>query len=343
MSGKLVINVKAIRRNILKIKKQTKGSLFCAVVKAQCYGIGIGLCRYIKDSVDYWAVACISEAQQVAEISDKPILVLSPPDKEEYEQVPILPRNIEYAVDSLDVLKFIIDKKINCKIHIAVNTGMNRYGTDYELFISMLHLLKSQDSVKLAGVFSHFCKNDSKVMKEQYNRFKPFVEVAKRFDNNVLCHISNSNGISYPLDMVRVGIGLYSNNDFDSLQLISYIKNIRDVPVGQCVGYRQSYKATENIRVAVVPLGYADGIMRKQGGGYVIIENMKCKIIGDICMDCFMVDITKCKSAQIKSRVVIWGKMHKYSINICKVATKCDTISYELLSRIGGRVKRVYK
>lgn len=343
MSGKLIIRIKAIRQNILEIKKQTKGSLFCAVVKASCYGMGTGLCKHIGDIVDYWAVACITEAKEVAEISNKPILVLSPPDEAEYKMLDSLPRNIEYAVDSIDVLKYIIKLQAECKIHIAINTGMNRYGIDYATFIKMLELLKSQDKVKLVGVFSHFYKNTKRVMQKQYSAFKPFIKIAKEYNPNIICHIANSHGVDYPLDMVRVGIGLYKVNTTQIIQLTSYIKNIREICKGEAVSYGAHFVANKKIRVAVVPLGYADGIMRKQGGGYVLIENKKCKMIGDICMDCFMVDITGCKKAKVGDKVVVLGKMHKYSINICQIAKKCGTISYELLTRLGSRIQRVYK
>ena len=343
MSGKLIVNLKPIRQNILNIKKQIKGSLFCAVVKASCYGMGIGLCKHIDELVDYWAVACITEAKQVAEISNKPILVLSPPDKDEYCQLKSLPTNIECAIDNIEVLRHIIKQKLECKIHIVINTGMNRYGTDYITFIKMLELLKNQHKVKLVGVFSHFYKSTKRVKQKQYNAFKPFIKIAKQYNPSVLCHIANSQGIDYPLDMVRVGIGLYKVHTSQIIQLQSYIKSIRDIGKGEAVSYGAHFVAGKPTRVAVVSLGYADGIMRKQGGGYVLINNAKCKIIGDICMDCFMVDITKCKNTAVGDKVIILGKMHKHSINVCQNAKKCDTISYELLTRLGSRIQRVYK
>lgn len=343
MSGKLIINVKQIKQNIKDIKHQTQGALFCAVVKANCYGLGIKLCKYIEEDIDYWAVCNLTEAKQLSSISRKRILVLSPIDKYDYKRILLLPSNIEYTVDSIQVLDYLINHNIKCNIHIAVNTGMNRYGTDYKPFIKMVDKLKAQNIVTLVGIYSHFYKNTKETMNQQYLKFLPFVNMAKQYKGDIICHISNSHGVSYPLDMVRVGIGLYNLQANKSIKLISYVKNIRTIHKGDIVSYEAKFIANKPTKVAVIPLGYADGIMRKLGGGYVFINNNKCKIIGNICMDCFMVDVTNCKNIKVGDKVLILGKLHKGCINICQVAQKCGTINYELLCRLGNRIKRVYK
>ena len=344
MSGKLIIDVKNVRENISKIKSQCKGSLFCGVVKANCYGVGIGLCAHLYDLVDYWAVANTREAKELAKISDKPILVLSPlsylelSDTDIYKQ-----RNIEYAIDSIDVLKHLIKHKRSISIHIAVNTGMNRYGVDYAIFTKMLHMLSKQRYVLLKGVFSHFYSCRQEDMDNQYKRFIMFADKAKKQYKDVICHISNSAGLAYNLDMVRVGIAMYGTADTDCISLESEVKAVRCVNKGENISYNAHFAAEKDMRVAVIPLGYADGIMRRYGGGCVLINGKACPVVGDICMDCFMVDISLVDDVQVGDCVTIIGKSDKLSVNICQIATKCDTINYEVISRLGSRIERIYK
>ena len=343
MGGKLIVNVKNIKNNILNIKARTNGSLFCAVVKANCYGFGINLCKYLEDVVDYFAVATITEARELASIVNKRILVLTPPSVKELDDKLQEYKNIEFAIDNIDTLKGLVSNKNNYKVHIAVNTGMNRHGVNYEEYLKMLYIIKRSHNVSLIGVFSHFYSNENNVMDNQYNRFKAFVCVAKEYNKNILCHLSNSRGLDYSLDMVRVGIGMYGIQTTDCFRLESNIISIRTIYKGDVVGYNADYVANKKVVVAVVPLGYADGIMRAMGGGNVLINGKICSIIGNICMDCFMVDVSKCNNVKVGDKVVIVGSMNKKNINICQMAAQCDTICYELLSRFGNRICREYR
>lgn len=343
MSGRLIVNVNKIRENILNIKARINSSLFCAVVKANCYGFGIDLCKHIEDIVDYFAVATLAEARELAKIINKRILVLTPPSICEIKGYKDIPVNIEFAVDSKQTLEWLVSRKHEYRIHIAVNTGMNRHGINYTDYIEMLDVVKGCKGISLVGVFSHLYSVIKEDINKQYNRFLPFIDAAKKMNKDIICHLSNSSGLIHCLDMVRVGIGMYNVEDTDCFRLESRILNIRTIDKGEVIGYNAHFVAKSKMRVAVVPVGYADGIMRAMGGGNVIINGKLCTIVGDICMDCFMVDVSNCGAAKVGDRVVIIGSTNKQSINICQIATKCDTICYELLSRIGSRIQRVYK
>ena len=336
MSGTLFVDVNKIKVNILDVKEKTKAK-FCAVVKANAYGIGIQIAKYIDNMVDYYAVACVSEANELARITQKNILILSPPNLQEIAQ--IAHNNICFAVDSIDILKNLAKANQKYNVHICVNTGMNRFGTDYKTFCKMLNIIKTAHNIELLGVFSHFYADDN-YSKQQANLFNKFERKAHKKFANIICHIANSQNLNYCYDMVRVGIGLYGKEQ-ECLTLQSAIKEIRTIQKGQVVSYNVKYCATKTTKIAVVPLGYADGISRNMTGKYVLVAGTKCQIVGSVCMDCFMVDVSSV-NAKIGDKVIIFGQDNNEQINVCQIALWCDTICYEILTRIGSRVQRKY-
>lgn len=348
MSGKLTVDTLKILDNIQTIKQKIYPAKFCAVVKADCYGVGLDLVKYINPYVDYYAVSNVFEAMQLNNLTDKDILVLSPPNINDinclnkFIELGLKPYNICITVDNLGLLKKLISSKNEYKIHIAVNTGMNRYGVSYFEFEKMLKIISNHSNIKLIGVFSHFYKNSKAVMQQQYQQFIKFISLAKHYNPNIICHISNSGGTDYALDMVRIGIGLYCLDD-TALKLTSNIISVRTIDAGDSVSYNAHFIAARRMKIGVVPIGYADGIMRKMRGQYVIVNNCYCKIIGDICMDCFMIDLSNVKRVKIGDQVTIFGKSGNKFINVCNIAKRCGTISYELLTRIGGRIIKEYK
>lgn len=338
----LLVNVAKIRDNILRIKDEV-GAKFCAVVKAGCYGVGLQLCKYVADIVECFAVATIDEAKQLRQWVDKQILVLSPPTMSHI--APLNPENTEgvaFAVDDLDTLKAMAESGKNYSVHLVANTGMNRYGASFDEFLEMLEYAKAHQNIKVEGAFSHFLKGDKATQMRQYANFVPCIKAVKEAYPDAICHIANSGGQNYPIDMVRVGIGLYDPPGQNITTLQSSIAKIRTVPAGQTIGYGCRCKVQKPTTIAVVPMGYADGIMRKFSGANVLIEGTLCPIVGSVCMDCFFVDITDCPTAHVGSVVTIWGTDGVNSIEIGSLAKKCSTINYELLTHVGNRVKREY-
>jgi alanine racemase len=344
MSGTLVIDVDKIKEKLSNIRRVT-GAKICAVVKANAYGVGTELCTHIAEVVDYFAVATIAEAQQLARLQagkkQKPILVLSPsPARDILALKTAELKEIEFAVDSLQGLRQLIDIKRHIKVHLAINTGMNRYGADASECKKMLKLAKNS-SVEVVGLFSHFFDQNKTNMQRQYEAFEQAMSFAKKKNPQIICHISNSGGTLYPADMVRIGIGMYCLDDPEALGLYATISKIRTLHKGETLGYNAHFVAQKTTRIAIVPLGYADGIRRKLSGASVLVGGVPCKIVGDICMDCFFIDISGV-SAKVGTTVTIFGKYKKSAINICTLAERCDTISYEILTGLGSRIKRKY-
>lgn len=341
MSGKLIVNVPKILENVENIKKKVGESKICAVVKANAYGIGILLAKYIEKKCDYFAVANINEAISLSKFVYKPILILSPATFAEIEQETKEHPNFEFTVDDERVVRQLVKKKVKCKVQIAVNTGMNRYGCEFAQLKKMLKILFSNKYAKCTGVFSHFYSSDKNAQLLQYAKFEPCTLLAKKFDPTILCHISNSTGTDFALDMVRVGIGLYCDGNFDALELVSEIKTIRTLKIGENLGYNANFVAKRPTKIAVVPLGYADGIKRNLTSFHVLISGKSCQIVGDICMDCFFVDVTNI-DAKINQKVTIFGFDGAEHISVCNLAKKCDTISHEILTGLGDRIERIY-
>lgn len=337
MDRVLTVNVQNLRDNIIKIKKSISPSMFCAVVKANCYGIGISICKYIDDLVDYYAVSNIEEADMLYKMVSKPILILVP---QTYKEIIKCKNNYHFAVDNINVLKKLAGSKEKYNIHLCVNTGMNRYGISVMDINDYISVLKNSNNLILQGVFSHFYGLENTQAK-QYFQFEKLQKVIESNFKNVIFHISASSGLNYKMDMARIGIGLYNLDVGNIISFKAKIIKIRTLNKGDVLSYSAKFIANKKTKVAIVSAGYADGIKRCLTGHFVSVNGKMCKIIGNVCMDCFMVDVTG-KNVKVGDFAVIFGDTNKHEPSICNLAQYCDTISYEILTSIGNRVKRMY-
>ena len=311
-SKQLVINAVNIRRYL------GKDTLFCAVVKANAYGLGIQtICKSIKSYVDYFAVACIKEAKDIRSFDrNTPILILGIVPASTYKWCS--ENNVTVTISNKTDI-YNIENNINdvFRVHVALNTGLNRIGFKKTQEIKeCLKLISNSKKIVLDGMFSHFATkhNDTLFIKKQFYSYMLLSKVVK---DKVIKHISNSfatiyNGM-YHLDMVRCGYLLYGNtatkdiNNKPVLKITSKVVSITYVNKGESIGYDRNYLATKNMMVGIVPIGYADGLDRRLSNkGYFYINNKKCPIIGNICMDVTMVDITECE-AVVGDNVLILG------------------------------------
>ena len=338
MDKYLTVNVQNLRDNIINIKKSISPSMFCAVVKANCYGLGISLCKYIDDLVDYYAVSNVEEADELRIITTKPILILVP---QSCDTIIKCSKDYHFAVDDIAVLKKLskCNKKLN--IHLCVNTGMNRYGINTDNVIDYLGFIRQSDNLSLCGVFSHFYSSDKISQLGQYQKFKCIEKLVKKYYSNVIFHISASSGVRYKMDMARIGIDLYNFVVGNIVSFSARVIKTRIITRGESVSYDAKFIADRKMEIAIVSAGYADGIKRCLTGHSVSINGKMCKIIGNVCMDCFMVDITG-KNVKVGDFAVIFGDTNKHEPSICNLAQYCDTISYEILTGIGSRVERMY-
>lgn len=354
----LEVDLDAMVHNLNHFRSLTDAHI-AVMVKAFSYGSGskevASLLQY--QGVDYLMVAFADEGIELRAAGITiPIAVMNP-EREAFDNM--ITFNLEPEIYALDILQD-FDKALDkhgikhFPVHIKLNTGMNRSGFDERDIPALLDFFHSGErSVYVRSMFSHLAGSDEATHDaftlEQIHLFERMTaQIQARFDHKIWRHILNSAGIErfpdYHFDMVRLGIGLHGiSADGAPLLPISsfktYIMSIRDVPAGRSVGYgRRSYTDRPS-RIAVIPVGYADGLNRLLSNrvGEVFTCGRRVPIIGNICMDTCMIDVTDTE-AQIGDEVEIFGK----NIPITELATKLGTIPYEILTSVSQRVKRIY-
>lgn len=347
----LKINLNELRLNIKRYRTQlNKNQKFCAVVKANAYGLGVRvISREINELVDYFAVSSAEEFWEIKNIVSKPVLILDPI----YENITKLAQdNCEFCVSNFKQLQLIINladvnNKLKFKLHLAFNTGMNRFGFNSENeIVECFKLLEKTQNVTISGVFSHFYAGDNEYFAEiqsiKFLKLRNFL--SKKIEiNTIVFHIANTSGFENQInfDMIRIGIGLFLFNNNSVFELESNIVEIQSLKKGDCAGYGRAFIATQNTKVAVVAIGYADGVLRKIAGrGSVLVNGCFCKVLA-VCMDSIIIDISN-TNAELGDKVTLIGENSGSKIFVCDFASWCDTIDYEIMTRISNRVKRVY-
>ena len=358
----LEINLNALKHNYSYLKsKVNKDTLFMGVVKAFAYGgdpVEISK-TLVACGVNYLAVAYTEEGLTLRKAGIKtPILVLHP----QAVNFKILTDNdLEPNLYSLNLLTHFLkfSEEENFKgypIHLKFNTGLNRLGfkeTDIDLISKKL---KNNVSVKVRSVFSHLAASeDLKEMDFTKQQLKRFAEISKALPTALgytpLLHVLNTSGIlNYPeaqYNMVRSGIGLsgYGNSEIENkalkpiASLKTVISQIHHLEQGETVGYNRAFKAEQPTKIATLPLGHADGISRAYGNkkGSVSINGQAAYIVGNVCMDMLMVDVTHL-SCQEGDEVILFGA----SPNAETFSNAVNSISYEILTAISQRIKRVF-
>jgi alanine racemase len=358
------INLDAITHNLnfykSRLKPETK---IMAMVKASAYGSGsteiASLLQY--HLIDYLAVAYTDEGVELRENGiELPIMVLNPhPDTFgkliEHDLEPEI-----YSLNNLrEILLFLGDSKASeqpIKIHLKIDTGMNRLGFKEPDLKEVLKLIKNEKRLVIASIFSHLAAADSKqhrkFSKQQIETFRKLSDyVIGELEYEPIRHILNSAGIiahtEDAFDMVRLGIGLYGIESTDKLQnelmsagaLKTKISQIKVVKKGETVGYGREGRPEKDIRVATIAIGYADGFNRRlsDGKGNVWINGTLCSTIGNVCMDMTMIDVSEADCNE-GDTVEIFGDHY----SIFEMAEALQTIPYEILTSVGHRVKRVF-
>ncbi|WP_369048312.1 alanine racemase [Tenacibaculum sp. UWU-22] len=358
----LEIDAKAVKHNLNFFKQKLQpNTKILVVVKAFGYGSdAVDIAKIVENEVDYFAVAYANEGITLRKAGiKKPILVLHP-------QLPNIESLIDHRLEPnlynfkiLDAFLALADKKVtmNYPIHISFNTGLNRLGFWHTDIGNILSEIKKSNNVKIASLFSHLAASEDPEEEEftvnQINNFAYIVkEIYEHLDYDPIVHILNTSGIinyeEAQFDMVRLGIGLYGFGNDDAItaqlqnthNLKSIISQINLINPGETVGYNRAFVAKEVTKSATIPIGHADGISRKLGNenGFVIINGQKAPIIGNVCMDMLMVDVTKidCKEGD---EVIIFN--HQKLIEY--MAYKTETIPYEIITAISQRIKRFVK
>lgn len=342
-----------------RLRAKTK---IMAMVKAYSYGSGTHeVARLLQyKHVDYLAVAYADEGIHLRKSGiNTPIMVLNATPEnfqvmEEYRLEPVI-----YSFGMLEALiKAIRSAAVNeLKIHLEFDTGMHRLGFGLKDHKTLTNLIEGETGISVISVFTHLASSESNAgaefTSEQTRRFEEICKKLKKsLGYSFIRHASNTGGIlNHPeaeFDMVRLGIGLYGinpsgaseNHDLKAVaRLLSYISQIRSVPAGEGIGYGSLSPADYDREIAVVAIGYADGVDRRLscGKGYFTINGHKAPIVGNVCMDMTMIDVTEI-SCREGDEVVIIGE----NPSLQKIAQITRTIPYEVLTGISERVKRVF-
>ena len=365
----VTINLDAVYNNVVNLKKRLKtGTKVAAVIKTDGYGHGAVPVAYaIRELVDANAVATIDEAVNLREHGiTMPIYVIG------YTHESQMNRFIEYDVrptiftmeSAIAASKAAVSMGKNVNIHIKVDTGMSRIGfKDNEESLETIMRISELDNVVIEGIFTHFATADEKdksQAKQQLERFKSFTDKLDKMGVHIpIKHCSNSAAMmemDYAnMDCVRAGIamyGLYPSEEMDRNRTIltpvlgmkSHVVFVKDVEEGTKISYGGTFIADKKMKVATIPVGYGDGYRRSLSNkGYVLIRGQKAYILGRICMDQFMVDVTDIEGVEKGDEVTLIGKDGAEEISVEKMAELAgDTFNYEIVCDLGKRIPRVF-
>jgi Alr-MurF fusion protein len=356
----LEINMDAVVHNLNEFRRHLSASTrIMAMVKAFAYGAGsseiANLLEYHR--VDYLAVAYADEGVELRESGiTLPIMVMSP-ETSAFEL--IIRYNLEPEIFSIPILRKFAEIAsrhglVGYPVHIKIDSGMHRLGFMPDEINELISLLKTSERLKVISVFSHLAASDDpKFDSFTISQVKTYLTAASLIENSlgysVLHHILNSSGIvrfpDYQFDMVRPGIGIYGIGNFGKYDLrpagrfITRISQVKRIPAGEPVGYSCADVSDRDRVIAILPVGYADGLSRKlgNGNGNLFIRNSRVPLIGNICMDMCMADVTEINASE-GDEAEIFGD----NIRVEEIAEKCETIPYEILTSIPLRVKRVF-
>jgi alanine racemase len=356
----LEIDLKALQQNFEYLKsKLAKNTKFLAVVKAYAYGSEANeiASRLQNLNADYFAVAYVNEGVALRNAGiTKPILVLHP---QTVNFNTLIKHCLEPSIYNAKILNEFIavsekEKQKEYPIHIKFNTGLNRLGFRENEVDYIASKLEKTSTLKVKSVFSHMAASEDLNEKEfTINQIDTFKKIAENFTKAIgykpMLHMCNTSGIlNYPeahFDMVRSGIGLYGfgnskleDKNFTPIATLkSVISQIHPIEKGESVGYNRAFKSDSLLKTATIPIGHADGIGRQYGNGkgFVTIKGEKAFIIGNVCMDMIMVNITGIDCSE-GDEVILFGKNPTAN----DFAETANTISYETITSISQRIKR---
>lgn len=365
------IDLEAIEENIEHMKANIAPSTeIIAVIKADGYGHGaVPIARMIEEKDYLWGFA-VATAQEAYELREhqihKPILILGYTFEEEYET--FVKQKIRPVVFQYEMAKAMSDAAVKLggtiTVHLAVDTGMTRIGfPDRRESLEVIQKIHALPGLEIEGVFTHFARADEadkSAALGQLKRYLGFVEMLRKEGVYIpLEHCSNSAGIleipQANLDAVRAGIamyGIYPSGEVSRLSvplkpamsLKSHIVYMKDVEPGVAVSYGGTYVTKRRTRIATIPVGYGDGYPRSLSNlGYVLIHGKRAPILGRVCMDQFMVDVTDIPEARVLDEVVLMGSSQDAFLGVEKLGELSGRFPYEFVCCIGKRVPRIYK
>ncbi|NOZ84473.1 MAG: alanine racemase [Epsilonproteobacteria bacterium] len=359
MRATVYVYKEKLRHNLRTLTDLSYDRSLIAVVKANAYGLGaIGVSKAIEaeEKLSAFAVTTADEALELRKAGiKKPILIL----------LPILPNRIKEIIENditpsvhnienlKDISDFLITVGKTADVHLKIDTGMNRWGIKSEELNDFINFYKQISNVNIKGLYSHISDKNSAPF--QIDRFDRTIEKLK--ENGIepeIVHISSSSTVmqglrsEYATD-IRIGLALYGVDPFDlslklepSFEFTSYILMIKHIRKGETVGYNGTWSTPVDTTVAIIPIGYEDGIIRALSNkASVLINQKRAFLVGTVSMDAIIVNINGI-DAELYDKVTIIGKNGEKSITAWNLAKLAGTIPYEIMTGIGSRVERIY-
>lgn len=363
------VNLDAINENINNIRSiLNKDTKVLAVVKADAYGHGADkvALSLAKNKIDYFGVATSDEAMELRNIGiNTPVLILGAIYNENISE--LIGNDITLTVFDYKTALNIsnIAKKLNkiAKIHIKIDTGMTRIGFGATCdSVNEIYKISKLDNIEIEGMFSHFAKADEEDKNPTHTQFEKFMSIKNKLEEIKvqipICHICNSAGIidfpEYQLNMVRSGIITYGHYPSEcvnhkkikltpAMTFKTLIANISQIEKGTSVGYGGTFTAEKSMKIATLLVGYADGYSRLLSNkADVLINGKRCRVLGRVCMDQTMVDVSDINNINLGDEVILFGKSGNNIVTVEEVAKAIGTINYEVLCAVSKRVPRIY-
>lgn len=360
----LIHNIKQFRR-IVK-----RGTKIAGVVKANAYGHGdIEVVKILAPYIDYFQINSIEELEKIRSVTKKPILLLGYVQREDIKKAIML--GCILTVFDLHHALLINESArklgVKQKVHIAIDSHLGREGLTPIQIPKFLKEIKQMKNLMIDGVYAHFANiEDTTDFTYASKQIKDYEDVVKLFKENgyknIKTHISATSGVlAYEKwrglhNIVRVGVGLYGmwpSKELEKIwkrkielkpvmKYVTHVAQVKNIPIGESIGYGTSYTTRKNIITAVIPQGYSNGIVRaSSNNGEVLINGKFAKILGRVAMNMTVVDVTDIKGVKPGSEVVVIGAQKGVTIDACDIALKTDTINYEVTTRISPLLPRI--
>lgn len=361
------IDLDAIEYNIDNVLKKIDGKAkLLGVIKADAYGHGaVEIGKFLESKCDFFGVACVEEAEELIDAGIKtPVLILGFVSPAYFDR--IVSKDIRIPIFSYDEAKALSDEAVKqnktVPFHFCIDTGMSRIGFQVtEESADICKKITQLPNIEAEGLFSHFATADEKVLTKaeaQRDKYIKFVSMLEERGINIpVKHLNNSAGImnfDMLFDMVRSGIityGLYPSEEVDkslldirpAMEWKTHITHVKELEAGREISYGGTYKTTESRIIATVPVGYADGYPRCLSNiGRVIVRGQYANIVGRVCMDQFMIDVTDIPDVKVDDIVTLVGKDGDVALTMEEVSNLAHSFNYELPCRVARRVPRVY-
>lgn len=351
------VNIDHFRYNIEQIRKRLNpNTTIMPIIKANAYGTYLNTRLDIINEFEIVGLATVDEGAQIRRLGyEKDIFILNQPATSEINK--IIENDLVIGLSSDYFLKEVQKQNKPIRVHLEIETGMERTGISLEQLPSFLEEIQKTDHVKIEGIYTHLSSPDSdeEYTKQQLETFQKAVDMIKEKVKDIkYIHTSASNAIinnpEAQYNLIRPGMILYGYESGEGIRekialkpvakLKSKITFLKTVKEGTSISYGRSFITARESKIATIPIGYADGFRRElSNNGQVVIRGHKVPIIGKVCMDGFMADVTDLDEVEVGDDVWIWDN---HLITLDEIAHRCDTINYEILSTISARVPREF-